>query len=70
MKYKYNSRLEIQHIGLGCRLANYFGGRESVILVKEEDYKYYTDGVVFCIATFDKNGFCNNAECEANQDKA
>lgn len=70
MKYKYNADLEIQHIGLGDRLANFFHGREALILVREEDYKYYQDGLCFAIASFDKNGFCNNASTHASPNKA
>lgn len=70
MKYKYNADLEIQHIGLGNRLANFFHGSEALILVKEEDYKKFPGGTGYVIASFDKNGFCNNASSEHRQDKA
>jgi hypothetical protein len=71
MKYKYNSDLEIQHIALGNRLANYFGSTESLILVQDEDYKYDPkNGRCYVVASFDKKGYCNNASSYVNQDKA
>jgi hypothetical protein len=69
MKYVYDRDLEIQHIGLGDRLANYFHKKESVILVREEDYQY-ARGRCWAVASFDKYGFCNNAQTFDNEDKA
>jgi len=61
MKYKYNADLELSHIGLGHRLANYFGKDESTLLIKEEDFTEFTGGDGFVVASFDKHGFCTNA---------
>lgn len=66
MKYRYNGYLEIQHIDLGDRMANYFGTTESVILVHEER-KGRPDYVV---ASFDEHGHCTNASRYFDQDKA
>lgn len=71
MKYKYNRNLELQHVGLGNRLASYFGHAESLILVKDEDYKENPfTGNVYFVAIFDKHGYCSNASSYINQDKA
>lgn len=71
MKYKYNSRLELQHVAISDRLASYFSWNESLILVKDEDYKQNPNyGNCYIIASFDKHGFCNNASSQINHDKA
>lgn len=55
MGYKYNSELEVQHVGLGFRLATCLNEDATGVMLIKDDWR------TLVVASF-KDGFCNNAQ--------
>ena len=62
MKYKYNSKLELQHICLSDRRGMHFHMDEAVVLVREDP----SEPDSWVVASFN-DGVCNNASSYSNE---
>jgi hypothetical protein len=55
MGYKYNAELEVQHVGLGSRLATCLNKDATGVMLVKDDW------TTLVVVSF-KDGYCNNAQ--------